>query len=294
MWLQSQHPPPVRGSPMLLQRAPIPTPLLPGVFYQGSLQQKCVQLPPPHGPPATVTSKQYEKRYEAMHPGTGMLLTDARAFLDGFFLPHQKRSKGGGQNGKLIFCCYRPACALRCRLVPVPLSDPPLYKAEVKLCCNKHTNHNALEDLQVQQSLLVPVIKLPPPPATVKPKQYEAIHPGTSMLLTDARAFLDGLFLPHQKRSKGGGQNGKLIFCCYSPACALLCRLVPVPLSVPPLYTAEVKVGYSEHTNHNAVEDLQAQQSLKPSLGPYGKSKQFRLSDDAGFTSISSLSSTPR
>jgi hypothetical protein len=49
-------------------------------------------------------------------------------------------------------------------------------------------------------------------PATVSPKHYVAIHPGTSMLLTHAKAFLDNFLLPLDKRSKGGGKNGQLIF----------------------------------------------------------------------------------
>jgi hypothetical protein len=268
MWRQSQQPPPIAGWPMSLGPARIQIPLLPSVFRRESLQQERVQLPPPHGLPATVTPKQYEKQYEAIHPGIDMVLKDARAFLDGFFLPHQQRSKGGGKNGTLMFCCHHPACTLRCRLVPVPLSDPPLYKAEVKIGCNKHTNHKTLE--------VLPAIQLPPPPATAKPKQYEAIPPGIDMVLKDAKAFLVSFFLPHQKRSKGGGQNGMLMFCCYHPACTLRCRLVPVYLSDPPVYKAEVKVGFSEHTNHTALEDLQAQQSARP----IGKSKDLMLSDE--------------
>jgi hypothetical protein len=109
---------------------------------------------PPHGLPATVKPKQYE----TIHPGTSMSLKHAKAFLESFFLPHQKRSKGGGHNGQLVYSCHRPDCTLLCRLVPVPNSDPPLYKVEVKSCCSEHTNHNALEDEQAQQSVLVPVV----------------------------------------------------------------------------------------------------------------------------------------
>jgi hypothetical protein len=141
MWRQSHHPPIVPGRPMQLWPAPRPIPLLPSVFGRGSQQQEFIQLPPPHGLPAAEKPNQYV----AIHPGTSML-THAKAFLDNFFLPHQKRSKGGGQHGKLMFCYHRPGCALMCRLVSVPLSDPPLYKAEVKRCCREHTNHNALED----------------------------------------------------------------------------------------------------------------------------------------------------
>ena len=120
----------------------------------GSQQQEFIQLPSPHVLPATKNPKEYV----AMHPGTSMLLTHATAFLDNIFQPHQKRSKGGGKNGQLMFCCHRPSCTMLCRLVPVPNSDPPLYKAEVKRCCREHTNHDALEDEQAQQSALVPVL----------------------------------------------------------------------------------------------------------------------------------------
>jgi hypothetical protein len=139
---QLHHPPivPVPGRPMPLWPAPRPIPQLSGVFGRGSQQQEFIQLPPPPGLPATKKPKEYV----TIHPGSSMLLTHAKAFLENFFLPHQKKSKGGGHNGQLMYGCHRPGCTLLCRLVPIPDSDPPLYKAEVKRLYSGHTNHNAL------------------------------------------------------------------------------------------------------------------------------------------------------
>jgi hypothetical protein len=133
MCRQDQHPPIIQQCPVPLLPAPL-IPPLPGVFGRGCLQ-------PPHDPPAVVRKKPYE----AIYPGTAMLLNQAKAFLEVCFLPFLMKSKGGGQNGRLMFCCRRADCTLVCRLVPVPHADPPLFIAEVNRNFNIHTNHNADE-----------------------------------------------------------------------------------------------------------------------------------------------------
>jgi hypothetical protein len=152
MCQQFQHPPIIRQCPVPLLPAPL-IPPLPGVFGRGSFQQEFVQ--PPHDFPAAVSRK---KPYEAIYPGTGMLLNHAKAFLEDYFLPFRMKSKGGGQNGRLMFCCRRADCTLVCRLVPVPHADPPLFIAEMNRNFNIHTNHSADESEQAQQLVLEPVL----------------------------------------------------------------------------------------------------------------------------------------
>jgi hypothetical protein len=86
-----------------------------------------------------------------------------------------------------------------------------------------------------------------------------------------ALVFLDEYFLPYKKKAKSGGQSGKRIYCCVNAGCTMLCRLVPVPNADPPLYVAEVKLGFGVHTNHTSAiegesesDDLLAQQSGPP------------------------------
>jgi hypothetical protein len=110
---------------------------------------------PPHDLPAAVRKKPYQ----AIHPGTGMLLNDAKAFLEDCYLPFLMKSKGGGQNVWLLFCCRRADCTLVCRLVPVPHAFPPLYIAEVNRNFSRHTNHNAEEYEQAQKLVLEPVLR---------------------------------------------------------------------------------------------------------------------------------------
>jgi hypothetical protein len=93
------------------------------------------------------------------------------------------------------------------------------------------------------------------------------------MTYVDANIFWDNFFLPHKKKSRGGGKEGKLVYRCQRAGCTLLCRLVPVrPLADPPLYKAEVKSKFSKHTHHHAQEN---EQVLAPVHGPGGKAKGF-------------------
>lgn len=71
----------------------------------------------------------------------------------------------------------------------------------------------------------------------------------------------------------------------------MLCRQVPVPLSNPPLYIAEAKIYYSEHTNHNALEVEQATLPLSDKVTLNVDLEQMYKS---ALASISTLSSTPR
>jgi hypothetical protein len=141
-------------SPTIFQQYPVPslpaplTPPLPGVFGRGSLKQEFVE--PQHDLSAVVRKKSYE----AIHPGTGMLLNHAKAFLEICYLPFLMKSKGGGKNGRLMFCCRRADCTLVCRLAPVPRAFPPLYIAQVNRNFSRHTNHNDEEYEQAQQLVL--------------------------------------------------------------------------------------------------------------------------------------------
>jgi hypothetical protein len=125
----------------------------------------------------------------------------------------------------------------------------------------------------VRPSWFVPPIVPSSTPPT--PKHYWAIPSGNRMPVNQAKMFLDKYFLPYRMLSKGGGQKGTLMFCCRCTECTLVCRLVPIPLSIPLLYNAEVKIGFSEHINHTPEEEEQARKiGLVPVLGPYGNSEE--------------------
>jgi hypothetical protein len=168
IWVEEQrmrqqsrrHPPFVPRWPIPLLPAPIP--LMSGVCGRGSLHQEFIELPPPPGRPAAVTPRlpkhvtpRLPKQYKAICPGTASVPKNVgRVQLENFVLPYRIISKGGGRNGQLIFRCRSAGCTLRCRLVPVPLSVPRVYNAEVKIGFREHTNHNAEEE----QVPLVPVL----------------------------------------------------------------------------------------------------------------------------------------
>jgi hypothetical protein len=137
--------------PVPLLLAPPPPPF-PRVFGRGYLEQEFVQ------PPQVLPAAGRKKPYQVIYPGTGMLLNEAKAFLEECFLPFQMKSKGGGQCGQLMFCCRRRDCTLVRRLVPVLHSDPPLYIAEVNRNFGQHTNHTVNELEEAQQMVLQPVL----------------------------------------------------------------------------------------------------------------------------------------
>jgi hypothetical protein len=120
------------------------------------------------------------------------------------------------------------------------------------------------------------IVELPPPQHGGHCPQYEVIHPGTKFSAKSAMVFLDEYFLPYKKKAKSGGHGGKRMYCCVNADCTMLCRLAPVPNADPPLYVAEVKLGFGVHTNHTSAiesesDDLLAQQSGPPPTAQHPK-----------------------
>jgi hypothetical protein len=148
-WPQMHHPPRVPAPvPPPLPRVLVPLYPLPCTAGGLSLQQDLVELPPSQGRGSLL--------YEAIFPGNHMVKEAGTLFLDNMFLPHEKLARGGSTKGGIVYICKHKPCTMVCRLVPVGGTDPPLYKAEVKIHFRQHTNHPDHDDEQVLVRVLGP------------------------------------------------------------------------------------------------------------------------------------------